>query len=161
MACFQAVDVLSDDSESDAEAAAGSDSDSESECQHSERPSELRLAKSESFGDVTELSDEDLGPDFESGGSLPSSLPKDNPKKRKRTTITADFLEKRLSEENIEQLLSSTCGKGCRLKCFSKFHVLTVKKFREDWLALSKLDQDQIVACRCHEVHLIIFFQIE
>ena len=151
MACFRPVDALSDESESDAEseseaaAAAGF-----SERQHSEKASELRLAKSESFGDVTELSDEDLGPTFESGGSLPS-----NPKKRKRSTITADFKDKRLSEENIRGLLSSTCSKGCKLKCYSKFHVLTLKKFREEWLALHKLDQDQIVACQCHEVHVI------
>lgn len=153
VACFRPVDVLSDESDAEPEAAAAGSS----ECQHSETASEVRLAKSDSFGDVTELSDEDLGPTFESGGSLPSSLPISNPKKRKRSTRAAEYKEKRLSEENIRRLLSSACSKGCKLKCYAKFHVLLLKKFREDWLALHKLDQDQIVACQCHEAHLVIF----
>ena len=131
---FCRVDALSDES------------DSGSPCEHVDgNPKSALRERSSSFRDVTDLTDDEglvLEPNFQSGGSQPSRCAK----KRKRKTISSDFREARTSEKNIKKLLSSLCGKACKRGCFSKIHWLALQKFRQDWLDLHKLDQDQIVA---------------
>ena len=105
--------------------------------------STLPLSRASTFTDVTALSDEDGG-DYQTGGSAPSAPPK---RKRKREQIRSDFKQKLSSEESIRNMLAMPCRKNCRLHCFDNIHVHQLKKFRDEWVGLHKLDQDQI-ACR-------------
>ena len=102
----------------------------------------LQLSRASSFADVTALSDEDGG-DYQTGGSAPSAPPR----KRKREQIHSDFKERLSSEDSLRKMLAKPCRKKCSLHCFDAIHVHQLKQFRDEWVSLHKLDQDQIV-CR-------------
>lgn len=82
--------------------------------------------------------------------------------KRKRSTDLPSMRERLTSESCLKNVLTKKCIKckfGCREKFSTELKFTEWRKFREHWVSLSKLDQDQIVTwnemlsdclARCH-----------
>lgn len=68
--------------------------------------------------------------------------------KRKRSTDLPSMRERLTSESCLKNVLTKKCIKckfGCREKFSTELKFTEWRKFREHWVSLSKLDQDQIV----------------
>ena len=68
--------------------------------------------------------------------------------KRKRSTDLPSMRERLTSESCLKKVLTKKCIKckfGCRDKFSEELKFQEWRKFREHWVSLSKIDQDQIV----------------
>ena len=68
--------------------------------------------------------------------------------KRKRSTDLPSMRERLTSESCLKKVLTKKCIKckfGCRDKFSKELKFKEWRQFREHWVSLSKLDQDQIV----------------
>lgn len=79
--------------------------------------------------------------------SVPQASSRRKSSKRKREEASACFKKQLSSEDSLRNLLAKACVQ-CNHRCLEKFKSLSkfkeLKEFRDDWVGLDKLDQDQL-----------------
>lgn len=85
----------------------------------------------------------------DSAAEQPGQRTSKNKRKRRRATELPPMRERLTSESYLKSTLGKACLK-CKQSCMGRFStdekLAELKAFRDHWVSLNKLDQDQLVA---------------